>query len=461
MTNRYVDSNATGSPTDGLTWATAYRTLSEASAAGSPNIGVQAGDTVWVSHAHAESTAADLVLDWPGTATSPIRIICADSSAEPPTTLATTAVIETTGATADIFITSSSDFVYIYGMTFRAGVGSSSASDIRLGHGQGSTIYEVCTFYLANTSSSSVLTLAGTGGFGEVVCQHCHFKFSNTGQKLNIGESPAKISGGSVLSGTTPSLLMNMSNSATIVAEGFDMSSMSSTMNLVNNSNGSNFLHFRNCKFPASWTGSVNAGTPGPGSIFEFHNSDSTSTNYRYERKTIFGAITSEVTKVRNGGASNGTTAYSWKMVSNANPEWNHQTLNTAEIVRWNEVTGSPITVAVDILHDGAQGGSPSVNLTDRDIWLEVQYLGTAGYPLGVFATDAASSGSPNESDYLAAAKDQDSSVASWTTTGMSNPVTQKLSVTITPQEKGYIHGIVKMTKASYTVYVDPMLQVS
>jgi hypothetical protein len=148
-------------------------------------------------------------------------------------------------------------------------------------------------------------------------------------------------------------------------------------------------------------------------------------------------------------------------MVSNADAEWNHQTLDAPEIVRWNETTGSAITVTVDVLHDGAQGGSPSVNVTDRDIWLEVQYLGTSGFPLSLFATDAASSGSPFESNYLATAKDQDASSATWTTTGMSNPVTQKLSVTFTPQEKGFIHGVVKLALASRTVYVDPVLQVS
>jgi hypothetical protein len=43
----------------------------------------------------------------------------------------------------------------------------------------------------------------------------------------------------------------------------------------------------------------------------------------------------------------------------------------------------------------------------------------------------------------------------------MSNPNEQKLSVTFTPQEKGVIHATIRVAKASYTVYVDPLLQVS
>jgi hypothetical protein len=182
--------------------------------------------------------------------------------------------------------------------------------------------------------------------------------------------------------------------------------------------------------------------------VFELFNSDSTDTNYRLEKKTQFGTITHETTIVGGAGATDGTTAISWKMVSNADAEWNHQTLDSPEIVRWNETTGSAITVTVDILHDSA------TNLTDKGIWLGVQYLGTSGFPLGSFVSDAAA-------NYLASAADQASSSATWTTTGMSNPNKQKLSVTFTPQEKGFIHGVVKMALASKTAYVDPVLQVS
>ena len=43
----------------------------------------------------------------------------------------------------------------------------------------------------------------------------------------------------------------------------------------------------------------------------------------------------------------------------------------------------------------------------------------------------------------------------------MSNPNTQKLSVTITPQEAGYMQAKVYLAKASKTVYVDPKLTVT
>ena len=85
---------------------------------------------------------------------------------------------------------------------------------------------------------------------------------------------------------------------------------------------------------------------------------------------------------------------------------------------------------------------------------MEVQYLGTSGTPLALFVDDAAA-------DYITATADQADSSASWTTTGMTNPNTQKLNVTFTPQEKGFIHAVVRLAVASKTVYVDPKITVS
>jgi hypothetical protein len=53
-----------------------------------------------------------------------------------------------------------------------------------------------------------------------------------------------------------------------------------------------------------------------------------------------------------------------------------------------------------------------------------------------------------------------DDTSSTWATTGMSNPNKQKLSVQITPQEKGYILARVLVYKAAYTLYVCPKLLV-
>jgi hypothetical protein len=280
----------------------------------------------------------------------------------------------------------------------------------------------------------------------------CGFKFSATGQTINISIGSAFIIGGSVLADTPITNLVSIGNSATLLISGFDLSNCDAAVNISDSTANAVSLKLRNCKLPASWSGSVNSGTPGAGSVYELHNSDSADTNYRYQKKTQFGQIDSETTIVVTGGASDGTTALSHKMVSNADAEWNHQTLDGPEIVRWNETTGSAITATIEIIHSGVGAGG-SGDFTDKEIWMEVQYLGTSGRPLSLLVDDAAA-------DYITAAADQENSSATWTSSP-ATPVKQKLSVTFTPQEKGFIHAVVRLATASKTVYVDPKITMS
>ena len=151
---------------------------------------------------------------------------------------------------------------------------------------------------------------------------------------------------------------------------------------------------------------------------------------------------------VRTGGASDGVTPISGKLASNGDAEYPLVVVETTDISIWNDSVGSSKTVTVEILHDSA------TNLTDGEIWLEVEYLGTSGFPLSSFVSDA-------KSDVLATAADQTTSSETWTTTGMTNPNKQKLSVTFTPQEAGYFQAKVYLAKASKTVYICPKLTVS
>jgi hypothetical protein len=441
MANIYVRSTDGDDADNGSTWALAKATL-----AGADAIAV-AGDTVWVSQVHAESSASTLSFNWDGTLASPIRILCGNDASEPPTTLASTATITTTG-NSNILLSTGAGYFYMYGMAFHAGTGS-SGGHIRMSYlGSAIKLYEACTFHIVSTASGQTIGASYSGALGETICTDCHFQFSHVTQTILAVENFVTIRGGSLLSGTTPTALFDMTTSGGFIVEGFDCSAVASTMNLSANSAHANRLHLRNCKLPASWSGSVNSATPGSDGIFELHNCDSSDTNYRYQRKTQFGIIDSETTVVRTGGASDGVTPLSWKMVSNTNPEWNHQTLKTSDIVRWNETTGSAITATIEFIHDSV------TNMTDQQIWMELEYLGTSGFPLSVFIDDAAA-------DYITTAADQTDSSETWTTTGLTNPNTQKLSVTFTPQEKGFLRAVVKVAMASKTVYVDPKLDVS
>jgi hypothetical protein len=173
------------------------------------------------------------------------------------------------------------------------------------------------------------------------------------------------------------------------------------------------------------------------------YNCDSGTTNYRLWIETYAGSIKSETTLVKTGGASDGTTALSWKLTTTANANETIAPLITDDMAIWIDSTGSTKTISVDILHNSATA------LTDAEVWLEIDYLGSSAQPLGTPASD-------KRATVLTTAANQTTSSATWTTTGMTNPIKQKLEVTFTPNMKGFVYARVCLAKASYTIYVDP-----
>ena len=168
------------------------------------------------------------------------------------------------------------------------------------------------------------------------------------------------------------------------------------------------------------------------------------------------GNVKDESTIVKTGGASDdGSATISWKMTSVANTEYPIHVLRSPEIWVPNIATGSAKTLTVEFVHDtnvaAGQGAGASFAFQDDEVWLEVSYQGTSGFPLAVLASDA-------KANVLATAADQTSSSATWTPTGL---VKQSLSVTFTPQEKGVFIARICVGKASKTIYVDPLVTVS
>jgi hypothetical protein len=228
-----------------------------------------------------------------------------------------------------------------------------------------------------------------------------------------------------------------------------DLSLLGSGKNLVDvtNMTGKSLVSFENCKLGSSVTVATgtfsNAG--GNGSVeIRLVNCDSADTNYRYHKQNYHGTITQESTIVRTGGASDGTTPISRKMVSTANTKI-YSPLVMDDIVFWNETTGSSQTATIEVVTD-------NVTLTDAECWLEVEYLGTSGFPISSLVNDRVTD------DVFGTPANQTTSSETWTTTGLTTPVKQKLAVAFTAQEKGYVRIRVMLAKASTTVYVCPQV---
>ena len=456
MADRYGRSTDGADGDGGTTWALAKATLAGLAAIDA------AGDRIFLSQAHAEVSAAAITAVFEGTGTTPSMILCGNDAAEPPTALATTASITTTG-TSDIIITGAH---YVYGLILTAGNGAGLAQ-ILLYSGYGTTPeayqkWEDCQFIIGSSHADGAIIVrsdGSTNGYSERI---------DGGVRLGAAYQRLLLSGGAVLirggyivaGGTTPTAFIMPNTARRVKIDGFDLSNFSAGVHMIYASSAGAHVVFRNCKLPASWSGSLYQSVPdNPGSRGEMYNCSSGDVNYAIWIEDNFGQLRDNTVIVRTGASMGaGIPVLSWQITTAAKAEYPLNVFRSGEMATpWLEA-GVAVTVTAEIVHDtnvaGGQGAGTAFAFQDDEVWLEVQYLGTSGFPLSVFANDCKAS-------VLAAAADQASSSEAWTTTGMTTPVAQKMSVTFTPQESGPALCVVCAAKASKTFYVWPDLTVT
>lgn len=450
MANIFLRSTTGNDANTGADWANAKATLGGATGAFNA---AAAGDTIYVSDNHAESTAGIVTLTSAGTAASPIRVLCVDDAGDPanPTTLATTATISTSGANA---LNYGAGHTYMYGIALQAG-SAGNAANLVFNTQTGCWIMEQCTLKLNNTNTGSVLTFGSSSASTNSLLRliNCAIVYGSVSQTTRF-QGPFEMFGGSVaLTGSVPTtwVLGQTANPTLdhVMLRGVDLSAFGSGKTLFNVGSGCTRIDLGNCKLGASVT--LTTGTPvsSGGWRIRLDNCDSGATNYKMTRHSYEGDITQEIVIVRTGGASNGTTPLSWKMVTSANSKfWDPLGFSVGPpIPVWNDNSGSSKTATVEVVTD-------NVTLTDAEAWIEIEYLGSSSVPQSSFVTDRAA-------DTLATGANQATSTATWNTTGLGTPVKQKLAVSFTPQMKGLIQVKVLLAKASTTMYVDPLVTIS
>lgn len=446
MADKYLRNSASGSAT-GADWANAYTTLVAAFA------GMSAGGRLFVADDHAESQTTSMTLTSPGTAASPCIVICVNThTVEPPTGVATSATITTaTNATVPI---SFAGFVVYYGITFNCGSGSS---------GSGSTItatpttpfwlkFDACALKLLTTGSSSVIAFGNASTSvddGSVELVNTTLTFAATGQSLHSRCPFTWRHTTSAVNGTVPTTLIipGAGNAASMNLIGIDLSAIGTGKNILSLSIASPLeVNLEGCKLGSGVSITTGSILGQGGTSVRVTNSDSSDTNYRYYKQNYSGIISHNTATYRSGGASDGTTNVSRKMESSANAK-NFCPLVMDDGVIWNETLTSQ-TLTVYVITD-------NVTLKNSEAWVEVSYLGTSGFPLLSSVDDAVFT------YLLETDADQDTDTSTWTTSGITTPVKQKLSVTFAAAEKGPIYYRVCLAKASTTMYVDPLAVLS
>jgi hypothetical protein len=364
-----------------------------------------AGDRLLVSQAHVEAIAANLTITFPGTVATPCYFLCVDDSADPPTVLATGAAIASTGS-AFLSLTAS---VIGYGISFSSSTGA-SGSEFRINTGVHTQRWISCDFISPSTAAAQYRINYSGGGWnaGVTAFDGCRFKFGHTGTRL-LTCGQVRMNNVSFLSGgSTPTSIFGPVAGAPIDVEvtNSDFSALSAGVHLVA---GGSYLGIRivirDTKMPASWSGFLmSAAITTAGMIAEAYNVDAGDTNYTAWTEDYSGTLRQDTgiyLSGTNGMKLNGSIVpLSYKMTASSTAKY-----TTPKNGLWralvNEITSSQ-TATLEIIHN------ESANLTDDEIWLELDYPATSGSTGFTRLTDA-------KTNILAAGVAQDTSpTADW-----------------------------------------------
>lgn len=361
-----------------------------------------AGDRFLVASDHAATSAAAVTITFPGTAALPNLALSIDKAALPTVTYLAGANESIGAASAALTVLG---FASIKGVNLLGATNNSGVATISLATGvtPSGLILESCLLDLRTVAPGSMIQLgqgaATTGDDCMVSLINCTAKFGATGQLIRCQYGKVHIRNLALdATGSIPTTLFSpfAGTVGNVLVEGGDLSTRE-FINLVSVAVASptRFM-FRNIRLPASVNITTGA-NPGPGGpSVTMDNCDSADTNYRKEQHEYAGSVVvdSALYRAPGLGASswmyNGATqvvGISHKYTASANAAYRIFGLEGPELTGLNTVV-APATSHVITGYFTTPGQADFTPLSNKDIGLRVQYLGTAGFPQGKFADD-------------------------------------------------------------------------
>jgi hypothetical protein len=382
-----------------------------------------AGNRFYLADNHTETQTTAISLNSPATLAAPTYVVCIDRTVVLPPVEAnynTGASISTTGAVGISFSTSQSNSNHYYqGITFNLGDGSSSVAQLSFAVAA-YVICKNCLFNMRNTHINSIPVLGSGVGSNpnQVLWDNCQVQFSATGQSISVRNVNFEWRNTpSAIQGTMPTTLFTTQPSGmpVMVCRGVDFSAFSGLL-LNNNTPTITPFVFEDCKFHASMTryGTSTGGYWSQPVVTV--RCDSGATNYKATRDEYSGAQTTETSITRVGGATDGTTPTSDKIVTNAQATF-LTPYRMLPLAIWNDTTGADVTVTV---YGTVNAGSLPLN---DEIWMDVQYLGSSGSPQASFKSTC-------KSHPLAAGAAVAADSSTWNNTTISAVTWEAASVT-------------------------------
>ena len=403
-----------------------------------------AGDDIIIGHDHTEDPGVSTTYTFPGTIAAPNRVISATSTAGGSVVTynkADNIQVDNNAGTRDFTF---QGVVHLWGVSFRC------SDDIF-----SNTANTFITFYDSIIELSGALakwTIGSSSGRNTLRLIDTDVNWSGGGATsywsfASIGTF--EWHGGTYLhSGTQPTSLFNDGTEQFLIdISGVDFAALTSAFFDVSDTvhTVASLHHCLLNSGVALTTGTIN----NHGTRILMSGCDDTTGNalYRMEYVDFWGSTVHDDDIFRTtGGASDGTTPISWKMVSTANAVEFSEPTKSPSIYAWVDSTGSQ-TFTVQCLWDSV------TDIQDDEIWLEIEFLEASADTDSAFADD-------RMADITATPADQTTNATAWTET-LTNDNEFALAVTVTVNRVGPVVARVCLAKPSTTVYVDPKIEIT
>lgn len=459
MANIYIATAGQTPASPFATWATAYDNFATGANA------ALAGDNVFCDSAMAwaATTTTNIELADDPSSSKRVNIYSIDRTGDPVPPAAgdfsAGAAVGVTPVGLGGAVNFNQGHAYIYGLTFTSSTsssGSGQAAYCRDGNGP-DYIFDTCTFNLKNTDVNGIYASIGASGSGgdvgaKVEFRNCTFDFTGaslTGTGISLVSVRARFRDCSFIG--PMDAMIRISKNSDIRFFGCDWTAQAVGDFIFDcDTSATNKGFYLGC-FGCTYNGGgLLTSTPlDTMSEAEFWATDldSANTNYNCEIYRGNGELTSD-TAVYNA-ASDGTTPFSWKITADTTVLSVTQPFLTPWIEGWIDATGST-TITAHINYDSA------TNLQDDEVWLEIDYMGTAND--GILSFDETSRNT--EFDF-GTPTDLTASTETWTGTGgFTNENKDKVAVTVTVNTKGAFRARL-CVNTTQVLYLDPKIVVS
>lgn len=401
-------------------------------------------DTIKVSSTHAESTVGAITYTLPTSPGLKIVSVLFNGSG----TGAATAGGAITNATNGTAFGIASGFAYVYGLSFSSAAGTSNSNNLNIvtANAASGIVFESCTFLIPGTGTSSRLNIGASTSNLDTVLNFINCTINSGIDRPTVLRHGKIIFDNLTLAGTAPTTVFAPASvdAGEFIIRASDLSNLAWT-NLVsvtlNTVNG--YFKAIGCKLRASFT-LVTGTFSGPGAFYvEAIDCNSGDVNYYYKKESWEGSVEAINSIYYNAG--DGLNDFSFKMISSANASFIHP-LESPPISYFNKSL-SALQTTIHVTNDGT-------TFTDAELWQETLAKITSGVPLATWNRD------DRAANILATPANQATSTVSWTGTGgFASEVKQQLvSGSFTPAEIGNITTVVKLAKASSTIYISPKI---